>query len=359
MEGLIQNALEAQKEIQGDFKVGRADIKVVGVGGGGSNVTNWLHKKGIEGADVIAINTDKQHLDLVSADKKILVGRELTRGLGCGGYPDKGREAAKESLHDLRMTLKGADMVFICAGMGGGTGTGGAPIVAQLGREAGAIVIGTVTMPFDIERARVDKAEFGLQQLRDVCDTVIVIDNNRLVNLAGNLPIQQAFAVANELVSTMIKGIVEIIAVPSLVNLDYADVRAIMANGDVSVIGIGEADSSARVDEAVKRALTNPLLDVNYDGAKGALIHISGGDDLTLDEVSKVGELVTEALDADANVIWGARIDPGMNGKLRVMTIITGVNSPYILGRSDSRVSASTPHLREEFGIDMIDVRRR
>ncbi len=356
MEEWMQSAIAQQKEMMPEFKIGKANIKVIGVGGAGSNMVNWLHKKGVDGAEVISCNTDKQHLDIMSADHKVLIGKELTRGLGCGGYPEKGREAARENMHDLRAHIKDADMVFVCAGEGGGTGTGAAPVVAQLAKEVGSIVIGTVTMPFDIERARVDKAEFGLQQLREVCDTVIVIDNNRLVNIAGNLPINQAFAVANELVSTMIKGIVEIIAVPSLVNLDYADVKAIMANGDVSVIGIGEADSEARVEEAVKRALTNPLLDVNYDGAVGALIHISGGEDLTLDEVNKAGELVTEALDPDANVIWGARIDPGLNGKIRVMTIITGVSSPYVLGRaSSSKARAqSLKGFSDELGIDMV-----
>jgi len=350
---LIQDAISRQMSMMPELKVGKANIGVTGVGGAGCNVVNWLHRKGIEGATVIGVNTDKQHLDLVSCDHKILIGKELTRGLGCGGYPDKGAEAAKENMHELRQHLKDSDMIFVCAGEGGGTGTGASPIVAQIGREVGAIVIGTVTMPFDIERARVDKAEFGLQQLREVCDTVIVIDNNRLVNIAGNLPIQQAFAVANELVSTMIKGIVEIIAIPSLVNLDYADVRAIMANGDVSVIGIGEADSQARVEEAVKRALTNPLLDVNYEGATGALIHVSGGNDLTLDEVNRVGELVTEALDPDANVIWGARIEENMKGKLRVMTIITGVTSPYVLGKTNIKPSKAT-RINDELGIDMI-----
>ncbi len=355
----INDALNMQKTMTPELKVGKADIHVIGVGGAGCNMINWLHRKGVEGATIYGINTDKQHLDIISADHRVLIGRELTRGLGCGGFPEKGREAARENLQDIRGALKSSDMVFVCAGEGGGTGTGAAPVVSQVAREAGAIVIGTVTMPFDIERARVDKAEFGLQQLREVCDTVIVIDNNRLVNIAGNLPIQQAFAVANELISTMIKGIVEIIAVPSLVNLDYADVRAIMANGDVSVIGMGEANSDNRVEEAVRRALTNPLLDVNYDGATGALIHITGGDDLKLDEVSKIGELITEALDADANVIWGARIDPGMNGKVRIMTIITGVNSPYILGKTNTPRSAhNTARISDELGIDMITPRR-
>jgi cell division protein FtsZ len=210
-------------------------------------------------------------------------------------------------------------------------------------------------MPFKIERARVDKAEFGLQQLRQVSDTVIVIDNNRLVQIAGNLPIQQAFAVANELISTMIKGIVETIAVPSLVNLDYADVKAIMSNGGVAAIGVGSSDTNNRVDEAVKGALSNPLLDISYEGATGALIHVTGGPDMTLDEVSRIGEVVTESLDDDANVIWGARVDDNMKGRLTVMTIITGVNSPWILGKVDhSKPTAQAKQMSKELGIEII-----
>jgi cell division protein FtsZ len=244
-------------------------------------------------------------------------------------------------------------MVFVCAGMGGGTGTGSAPVVAQVAKDAGAIVIGTVTMPFKIERARIDKAEFGLQQLRQTSDTVIVIDNNRLVNIAGNLPVQQAFAVANELVSTMIRGIVETIAVPSLVNLDYADVKAIMQDGGVAAIGVGVSDTTNRVEEAVKGALSNPLLEISYKGATGALIHVEGGPDMTLDEVNKIGEIVTENLDADANVIWGARVSESMKGKIAVMTIITGVNSPWILGKSDKKTrTIEAKRFSDELGID-------
>lgn len=339
-----------------DLKIGQANIKVMGIGGAGGNMVSWLHKKGISGAEVFAVNTDKQHLDVCSADKKVLIGRELTRGLGCGGFLEKGREAAKENLSELRELIKGSDMVFICSGMGGGTGTGGAPVIAQLAKESGSIVIGTVTMPFNIEKARIDKAEFGLQQLRQVSDTVIVIDNNRLASIAGQLPIKQAFAVANELISTMIKGIVETIAVPSLVNLDYADVKTIMTNGGVSVIGIGESSTANRVEEAVHRALTNPLLDVDYEGATGALIHITGGEDLLLDDVEKVGELITSSLDKDANVIWGARIEPGMEEKLRIMTIITGVKSPYILGKRNlfAERTERAHVLSQELGIDML-----
>lgn len=358
MDFLVQNALQSmgtQTQQSNNNLVGQANIKVVGCGGGGSNMTNWLYKKGVQGAEIVAINTDKQHLDMVEADKKILIGRSLTRGLGCGGYPQKGYEAAKEQMSEIKQMLQHADMVFITAGMGGGTGTGSAPVVAKIGKDEGAIVIGSVTMPFNIERARIEKAEYGLQQLRDICDTVIVIDNNRLVEIAGNLPVQQAFAVANELVATMIKGIVEIIAVPSLVNLDYADVKAIMANGDVSVVGIGESSSERRVEEAAKRALGNPLLEVSYGGATGALIHITGGADLTLDEVNKVGEMITQALDDDANVIWGARISDDMRGKLRIMAIITGVKSPYILGRSTARQRERDVHaatVSRELGVD-------
>ncbi len=358
MEEIIQNAVDNtdSKQFEG-IKVHQANIKVIGVGGAGNNMVSWLYKKGIKGAEIIACNTDQQHLDVSEADRKYLIGRESTRGLGAGGYPAKGTDAAQESMQEIKDSLKGSDMVFVCAGMGGGTGTGAAPVVAGVARDTNSIVIGTVTMPFKVERARVDKAEFGLQQLRQVADTVIVIDNNRLVEIAGNLPIQQAFAVANELISTMIKGIVETIAVPSLVNLDYADVRAIMKDGGVAAIGVGASDTTNKVEEAVKGALTNPLLDISYKGASGALIHVCGGPDLTLDEISEIGELVTESLDEDANVIWGARIDEDMKGKVTVMTIITGVKSPWILGKMDAKAQAAETAtlMNEELGIKIMD----
>ena len=354
MDFIVENALKNNSNDIGE-SLNQANIKVIGCGGAGNNMVGWLYKKGIKGAEIIATNTDTQHLQITEADRKFLIGKEVTRGLGCGGFPEKGAEAAQESLGEIKEALKGTDMCFVCAGMGGGTGTGAAPVVAQVARDVGSIVIGTVTMPFKIERARVDKAEFGLQQLRQVSDTVIVIDNNRLVQIAGNLPIQQAFAVANELVSTMIKGIVETIAIPSLVNLDYADVKAIMTNGGVAAIGVGSSDTNNRVDEAVKGALSNPLLDISYEGATGALIHVTGGPDMTLDEVSRIGEIVTESLDDDANVIWGARVTDEMKGRLTVMTIITGVHSPWILGKIDhKRPSAQAKQISRELGIEII-----
>ena len=356
MDFLVENALKAETKSYEEVPVGQANIRVIGVGGAGNNMVGWLYNKGVKGAEIIGCNTDQQHLNIINADRKYLLGKGVTRGLGCGGFPEKGAESAKESLPEIKESLKNSDMVFVCAGMGGGTGTGGAPVVASVAKDTGAIVIGTVTMPFKIEKARVEKAEFGLEQLREVSDTVIVIDNNRLVNIAGNLPIQQAFAVANELVATMIKGIVETIAVPSLVNLDYADVRAIMKNGGVAAIGVGSSDSNNRVEEAVKGALENPLLDINYKGATGALLHVIGGPDMTLDEISKVGELVTESLDVDANVIWGARVSDDMKGKLTVMTIVTGVKSSCFLGKQKPlATSPEVQQISEELGIEILD----
>ncbi len=357
MDFIVQKALETEKTHE-TTTVGpmQAMIKVIGCGGAGNNMVNWLYNKGVQGAEIIATNTDQQHLNMTNADHKFLMGKDITRGLGCGGFPEKGMEAARESLTEMKDCLKNSDMVFVCAGMGGGTGTGSAPIAAQVAKEQGAIVIGTVTMPFKIERARVDKAEFGLHELRKVTDTVIVIDNNRLVQIAGNLPVQQAFAVANELIATMIKGIIETIAVPSLVNLDYADVKAIMTNGGVAAIGVGASDTNNRVEEAVNGALSNPLLDINYEGATGALIHVIGGPDMTLEEINKIGEMVTETMDDDANCIWGARVSDDMKGRLTVMTIMTGVKSPWILGqyKESAREKEVQEVIEDELGIEII-----
>ena len=336
-----------------ELRAGKANIKVFGVGGAGCNAITWLYNKGLSGATVYGMNTDALHLSITKSDEKVLLGKELTKGLGCGGYPQKGREAAKESLAEIKKSVSGADMCFVITGEGGGTGTGAAPVVSQMAKEAGSVVIGVVTMPFECEKSRIDKAEFGLQELRENVDTCIVIDNNRLVDIAGNLPIEQAFAVANELVSTMIKGIVETITLPSLINLDYADVSSIMKNGDVAVIGIGESDTSNRVDESVRQALTHPLLDVDYRGASGALIHITCGPDMKLEEFDNIGKLITENLNPEAQVIIGARINKEFQGRIRVITIMTGVKSPYVLGKNQFESNNLKPTMSEDFGIKM------
>ncbi|NIO23009.1 MAG: cell division protein FtsZ [Candidatus Aenigmarchaeota archaeon] len=323
-----------EQKIQDEFglDVMTAKILVMGIGGAGNNCITRLNDIGIKGAQTVAINTDAKHLSISRADNKVLIGRELTRGLGAGGYPNLGRKAAEESERDLKKLMEGIDMLYIVTGLGGGTGTGGTPAIAKLAKEMGAIVISSVTMPFKVEGARIGKAEDGLYQLRQVCDTVIVIENDKLLNVAGNLPIQQAFAVADDLIANMIKGVTETISQPSLVNLDYADVRTIMHSGGVATVGFGESDTKNRAEECIIKAMTNPLLEVDYHGGSGALIHVTGGNELRLDEVNQIGEYVSKQLDPEAQVIWGARIDENYGSKMKVITIVTGVKSPYILG---------------------------
>ena len=353
--GTIQQNIDYFKQAEEEFgfSVKKARIVVFGCGGAGQNSVTRLTEMGIQGANTVSLNTDAKHLTVGKADKKILIGKELTKGLGAGGYPEVGKKAAEEARNEIKEALTGADLVFVCCGEGGGTGTGAAPVVAEISKSMNAIVIGVVTMPFKIEGARIAKAEEGLARLRQVTDTVIVIENDRLLKYAGELPIQQAFAFADELIASMVKGITETITLPSLVNVDYADVRSIMHAGGVAALGVGESNSSDRAMDAVTKALTNPLLDVDYTGAKGALIHITGGNDLRLDEVNLIGETVSQHLDPSAQVIWGARILPDFSGKIQVITIITGVQSPYILGP----ISYERPVIRElsqTLGIDII-----
>lgn len=337
MDFIIRNALDRIEEEskQEPTKVGEARIIVLGAGGAGNNsITRLMSIGGAQGANSIAINTDAQHLEVSKADSKLLIGRALTQGLGAGGYPEIGRQAAEQSKSELRGLLKGAHLVFLTCGLGGGTGTGSLPVIAEMAKAEGAIVIATVTTPFNMEKARMMKAEDGLVELRNICDTVIVIDNNKLVEYVPHLPLNQAFGVADELIAGMIKGISETITVPSLVNLDYADIKNVMTGGGVAMIGVGESDTKKRVEEAVQGALQHPLLNVDHHGANGAIIHITGGPSMTLAEVTRAGEIISGALDPTAQVIWGARVDPSMEGKMRVMTIITGVKSPQILGRN-------------------------
>ncbi|MBI2084615.1 MAG: cell division protein FtsZ [Candidatus Aenigmarchaeota archaeon] len=335
------------------FAIKRAKVTVIGCGGAGQNAVTRLTEMGVEGAQTISINTDAKHLAVGKADKKILIGRELTRGLGAGGIPEVGKKAAEESRNEIKECLEGSDLVFAVAGLGKGTGSGSVPVACELGKQMGAIVIGVVTMPFKLEGARVSKAEEALASVRQVCDTAIVIENDKLLKYAGNMSVQSAFAVADELIASMVKGITETITLPSLVNLDYADVKSVMHSGGVASIGVGESNSSNRAEDAITKALTNPLLEVDYTGASGALVHITGGPDLKLDEVNAMGEAVSRQLDPQAQVFWGARILPEYEGKVQVIAIVTGVRSPYIVGP----VTRETPVVREishALGIDVI-----
>ena len=334
MKSLMENALNSNsQETKKDIEMLAPRIMVIGTGGAGCNTVNRISNMGVAGAQLVAVNTDKQHLSIINDElTKILIGKSVTRGLGAGGYPDVGAKAAEVSRQALEEVLSEVDMLFVSAGMGGGTGTGSAPIIAEIAKEQGAIVISIVTYPFALEKSRLLKAEEGLQNLTSFSDTVIVIDNNRLVELVPNLPIQDAFKVADEVTARTVRGITETITQPSLINLDFADVKSIMSNQKLSVISVGESSSNNKVEEVVEESLKNSLMDADISGATGALIHITGGPELTLGEANRVGELLTESIDPKASVIWGARIDPTFSNKIEVISIFTGLNSKEVKG---------------------------
>jgi len=353
MDSIIEDAVDEEQE-QNDFDdVKDAKILVVGIGGAGNNMVTRMHDKGVDGAETLVVNTDKQHLKMSKADRKILIGQDLTRGLGAGGHPEKGAKAAEENRSELRSLFKEADMAFLCCGLGGGTGTGAIPVMADIAKSEDCIVIGTVTMPFEIEGARKSKAEDGLYRLRQHVDTAIVIENDKLIEIAGDMPLDQAFGVADELITTMIKGVTETISKPSLVNLDYADVKAIMHSGGVAVVGYGESDTRNKGKEAIAEALSNPLLDVDFDGANGALLHVEGGQDLSLNEINDIGQTVIGKLDPQAQVIWGARLNDELQGKVQVISIITGVESPYVLSQVEDEQEAEVSEM-DDLGLKVI-----
>jgi cell division protein FtsZ len=303
-----------------------AVIKVVGIGGGGSNAVSRMVESGMSGVEFVAVNTDAQALLMTDADVKIHIGSKATRGLGAGADPRVGMEAATESRDELKEALKGADMVFVTAGEGGGTGTGGAPIVAEIGRELDALTVGVVTRPFAFEgKLRAEQAEVGIQNLRDNVDTLIVIENDRLLQVVDRTtPVTDAFRMVDDILRQGVQGITDLITVPGLVNLDFADVRTIMRDAGSALMGIGVARGENRAVEAARTAISSPLLETSLDGATGVLLNITGGPDLGLFEVNEAAEVVTSAADANANVIFGAVIDPNMGDDVRVTAIATG-----------------------------------
>ncbi len=329
-----------------------AKIKVIGPGGAGNNTINRINEVGIVGAETVAINTDAQDLLYTSADKKILIGKDLTKGLGAGSVPKIGEEAARESEHDLRQAVQGADMVFITCGLGGGTGTGSAPVIAEIAQKTGALTVGVVTMPFAMEsHRRYENAVMGLSKLEKHVDTLIVIPNDKLLELAPDLPLKTAFKVADEILTNAVKGIAEMVTRAGLVNLDFADIKAVMGDGGVALIGVGESDTNNKAEEAVDKAVSNPLLDVDISGATGALINVSGGQDMTLAEAKQVVERISNQLDEDARIIWGAQIDEDLEGIMKVMLIITGVQSSQITGHS---LTINKKSYDEDLGIEFI-----
>ncbi len=303
-----------------------ARIKVVGVGGGGVNAVNRMIEEGIQGVEFIGINTDAQALMLSKAPTRVRIGEKLTRGLGSGGNPETGRKAAEESAEDLYNVLKGADMVFITAGLGGGTGTGAAPIVSQIAREVGALTIGVVTRPFTFEgNKRMQSAESGMAKLKEQSDTLIVIPNDRLLQIMDKrASLNDAFMVADDVLRQGIQGISELITVPGLINLDFADVRAIMSEGGAALMAVGKASGEDRARLAAEQAISSQLLDITIDGARGVLFNVTGGPSLTLFEVNQAAALIRETAHPDVNMIFGAVIDPDMGDDIRITVIATG-----------------------------------
>ena len=346
-----------------------ARIMVVGTGGGGSNAVNRMIEEGLAGIEFVAVNTDAQALLLSNAPTRVRIGDKLTRGLGAGGNPDVGQKAAEESAEDLYKVLKGADMVFIAAGIGGGTGTGAAPIVAQIAKEVGALTIGVVTRPFTFEGAkRRHTAEMGINKLKEHVDTLIVIPNDRLLQLADKrASLQDAFKLADDVLRQGIQGISELITIPGLINLDFADVRTIMSEGGAALMAVGKASGEDRARVAAEQAITSNLLDITIDGARGILFNVTGGSDLALFEVNTAAAIIKETAHPDVNLIFGAVIDPSMDDELRVTVIATGFEAsrsmrrrviPRAKSRTEAKAKATTEsqELEEEFQSAVFDV---
>lgn len=327
-----------------------ARIKVLGVGGGGSNAINRMIEQGIRGVEFVAINTDSQALMLATAPVKVRIGDKITKGLGSGGIPEIGTKAAEETSDDLYEVINGADMVFITAGMGGGTGTGAAPVIARLAKQAGALTIGVVTKPFQFEgNKRKQVAEQGITSLKDHVDTLIAIPNDRLLEIVDKkATVQQAFRIADDVLRQGIQGISELITVPGLINLDFADVRAVMAEGGAALMAIGHGEGENKAVQAAEQAIASSLLDVTIDGARGILFNVTGGPDLALHDVNQAAEIIRRTADPDANIIFGAVIDENMKDKIRITVIATGFDTanqqrPALLRSVAAAVSAQPP----------------
>ena len=331
---------EELKELVEKLKV---NIKIVGCGGGGSNTITRIMEEGIHGdVELIAANTDAQHLLQIRANRKILLGRRRTRGLGAGSDPLIGEDAARESEDKLREILQGADMVFVTAGLGGGTGTGSAPYIAQIAKELGSLVLSVVTIPFKAEgKLRMENAIWGLEKLRRFSDTTIVIPNDKLLELVPRLPLNEAFKVADTVLMITIKGITEILTKPGLVNVDYADLKTVLGAGGVAMVGIGESDSThERVKDAVEEAINSPLIDADISDATGALVRIVGDEHMSVQEAQMAVDLVQKRINKMAKIIWGASVDPEMDNMVQVLVVLSGVKSPYFIERGGSLKAA-------------------
>jgi cell division protein FtsZ len=328
---------EEDEKIEQFARLAKPSIVAVGIGGAGCNVLSWVKDRGLAGGKLVSVNTDATHLRISKADKRILIGAKLTKGLGCGGYPELGEKALHENADEVIKEISEANIMFLVAGLGGGTGSGAITALAEELRSRFVespiphLIVGVVTLPFDVETARMAIAKQGLNRLKNLCDTVVVIDNNRLVKIAGNLPFREALGVANTTIGKFVKGVTETITTASLINLDYADLRAIMQGAGLASIGIGEGIGEGRVEQAVERALNGRLLDIeDVTKARGLLIHVSGGEDLTLYEVNHAAEIMKRSVPPKAKIVWGARVDQELQGSASVMAVVTGVESAFL-----------------------------
>lgn len=332
----VRGSPDDNEELTKLLRETQARIRVIGVGGSGGNTIQRMSEIGITGAETYAVNTDAQSLLYINADRKVLVGKKLTKGLGAGSDPAVGEAAAKESEAELKNLLEGSDLVFITCGMGGGTGTGAAPVVASIAKQVKALTIGVVTLPFTVEgRVRIENALDGLNRLRKEADTIIIIPNDKILEIAPDLPINAAFKVADEVLTNAVKGITEMVTKPGLINLDFADLRTILTRGGAALIGLGESksekSSEARALEAVENALTSPLIDVDIAKAGRALINVVGGTDMTLREAEMIVESVAAKISPDAHIIWGAMIDENLaKNQIQAMVVIAGGQFPYL-----------------------------
>ncbi len=314
----------------------RTKIFVIGAGGAGNNTISRLGEIGIEGAETISVNTDAQDLFYCKSNDKVLIGKDTCKGLGAGGIPEVGEASAEENEEDIKAKIDGADMVFVTCGLGGGTGTGSAPVISKIAQKVGALTIAVVTMPFSAEGIkRRENAEKGLEKLQEAADTVLVIPNDKLLEVAPSLPINKAFMVSDELLGRAVKGITELITKPGLISLDFADIKSVMENSGMAMIGMGESDTGDRAIESVNEALNSPLLDLDISTAKSALVNISGSSDLTLNEAEKIVQIVADELDPEANIIWGTQIQDDLASTVRTTIVVAGVTAPGMPGAGD------------------------
>ncbi len=352
----LEKHSDSDEELRQLLESRKTQIKVVGCGGAGNNTLTRLMQLGIFGAETVAVNTDAQDLLYTDAHKKILIGRELTAGLGAGADPRIGEEAAKETKDEIKKALQGADMVFLTCGLGGGTGSGSIPVVADIAKKMGALAISVVTLPFVMEgKQRMKNAREALDKLVGVTDTLIVVPNDKLLEIVPDVSLTTAFKIADEILVNAVKGITELVTKPGLVNLDFADVRAVMNDGGLAMIGMGESDTENRAFESVERALNNPLISVDIDGASGALINVVGGQDITVREAQQIVEMVSSKISPEAKIIWGAQVDKSLGDGVRTVLVLTGVKSNQIFSPEKPYTKQQKKDMEKFLGVEFVE----